>query len=374
MRSVASTMAPGIEDYGPGNPDARPGFYYVSAIDGARRSLVRGPFRTHAEALGAVEPTKRLVEERDPRAHWYAWGTARSEADLGPGVLDRWEAERVGEAPAPKPARGSRAKRAAPKAVKKRAATEASQALALAELRAQAIMDATERALEAALRRPAWREFEYEWFLRRLHEARVSLERAPVDARLTFVDRLRTTARVLREGAADGFETSVAAALMLDALTALFDVLEGREGRALTTSEEVYAAAERMRQAGGFPYWNRSTRTVDRLPKAKAIRGSVWVVHQKPWGSGREWTLSHGPSGTEVTLPRSPKAKIEAIARALAAELPDFARDAPLIHEIEGGPLGTRLVGGIPTDRLRELYAARDRALANAGVSWGGRT
>lgn len=81
-------------EYGPGNPDPRPGFYYVSAVDGPRRSLVRGPFSTHAEALERVEDTRRLVEERDPRAHWYAWGTARSETNAGPGVLDRWEAER----------------------------------------------------------------------------------------------------------------------------------------------------------------------------------------------------------------------------------------------------------------------------------------
>lgn len=103
MRSAAKSTrrATAAEVYGPGNPDPRPGFYYVSAIDGSRRSLVRGPFRTHAEALEAVEPTKRLVEDRDPRAHWYAWGTARNEADLGPGVLDRWEAEHGGGASKP---------------------------------------------------------------------------------------------------------------------------------------------------------------------------------------------------------------------------------------------------------------------------------
>jgi len=81
--------------------DPRPGFYYVSAIDGPRRSMVRGPFPTHAEALERVEATRRLVEERDPRAHWYAWGTARSETDLGKGVLDRWEAEREAGRPEP---------------------------------------------------------------------------------------------------------------------------------------------------------------------------------------------------------------------------------------------------------------------------------
>jgi hypothetical protein len=27
----------------------------------------------------------------DPRAHWYAFGTCRSDADLGPGYLDATE-------------------------------------------------------------------------------------------------------------------------------------------------------------------------------------------------------------------------------------------------------------------------------------------
>lgn len=259
--------------------------------------------------------------------------------------------------------RSSTAKRARP-----------SSALAVAELRARAIMDVSEMVLEAALRRPAWREFEYEWFLRRLDEARVSLERAPVDARLGLIELLRPTVRVLREGAAERFETGVAAALMLDALRALFDRLEGREARPLTTSEEVYAAAERMRRAGGFPYFNTSTRTVDRLPKAKAIGRSVWVVHQQPGDDGRSFVLTHGPSGTVIGLPSVPKAKIEAIARVMAEELPDFEADAPLIHEVAGGPLGTRLVGGVPLERHRELYAARDRAMARVGVGWGGGT
>lgn len=74
--------------------DPRPGFYYVSALDGARKAFARGPFPTHREALDAVEATKAAVEARDPRAVWYAWGTARSETDAGPGILDRWEASR----------------------------------------------------------------------------------------------------------------------------------------------------------------------------------------------------------------------------------------------------------------------------------------
>lgn len=72
-------------------PDPRPGFYYVSANDGARSVLVRGPFLTHVEALDAVRSTRDRAGDLDPRAHFYAWGTARTETDAGPGVMDRWE-------------------------------------------------------------------------------------------------------------------------------------------------------------------------------------------------------------------------------------------------------------------------------------------
>lgn len=74
--------------------DERPGFYYVSAIDGERRSLVRGPFSTHRAALDAVEATKATVGKLDGRAWSYAWGTARCETDAGPGALDVWEASK----------------------------------------------------------------------------------------------------------------------------------------------------------------------------------------------------------------------------------------------------------------------------------------
>lgn len=381
MRSAAETKSrrePSAEVYGPGNPDPRPGFYYVTALDGKRRSLVRGPFPTHTEALAAVEPTRRLVEERDARAHWYAWGTARNETDLGPGVLDRWEAERDGggsKSAHERPRSSQKTKRSTPKRGRvSDAARELASFRDVAQMRAEALMKATEALLEAALRRPAWREFEGEWFLRRVQEARLSLTPAPAEVRLPFVDSLRPTTRILREGAAGQFETAVASAMALEALTRLFDALEGRDARPLTTSEDVYAAAERMRRAGGFPYFNTLSRTVDRLPKAKAIGDSVWVVNQKPGESGRAFALTHGPSGTAVTLPSMPKSKLEAIARSMAEELPDFERDAPLLHEVEGGPLGTRLVGGIPLERHRELYAARDRAMQRLGITWRGGT
>lgn len=69
-------------------PDPRPGFYYVSAIDGARRALVRGPWvDDHAGALAAVDACRRAAADRDGRTWFYAFGTCRSETDLGAGWL-----------------------------------------------------------------------------------------------------------------------------------------------------------------------------------------------------------------------------------------------------------------------------------------------
>ena len=70
------------------NPDPRPGFYYVSAIDDGRSARVCGPFTTHAEALENVEPARKALEDVDPRACFYAIGTCRCEANAGPGYLN----------------------------------------------------------------------------------------------------------------------------------------------------------------------------------------------------------------------------------------------------------------------------------------------
>lgn len=81
----------------PHPPDRRPGYYYVSVMDGKKRFFVRGPFETHIEAMRAVEPTKARMEELDPSAFWMTWGTARAETNHGPGTLDRFEElEKVG--------------------------------------------------------------------------------------------------------------------------------------------------------------------------------------------------------------------------------------------------------------------------------------
>ena len=54
--------------------------FYVSAIDGAKRYLIAGPYADWATAVGKVDPVcKRACEiDRSGRAHFMAWGTAGS--------------------------------------------------------------------------------------------------------------------------------------------------------------------------------------------------------------------------------------------------------------------------------------------------------
>lgn len=73
--------------------DSRPGLYYVTV---RRQSddyrLLRGPFlNDHAGALAAVPEARERACALDPRAHWYAFGTCRSDDFLGVGILDRIE-------------------------------------------------------------------------------------------------------------------------------------------------------------------------------------------------------------------------------------------------------------------------------------------
>jgi len=53
--------------------------YYVSAINGSKRFVICGPFRTHKEALKMVKPIETYANLIDPRAHFMAWGTCSSE-------------------------------------------------------------------------------------------------------------------------------------------------------------------------------------------------------------------------------------------------------------------------------------------------------
>lgn len=55
-------------------PDPRPGYYYVSAIDGQRVAKVRGPFARHADALAAVEAARERAYELAPYTWFYMFG------------------------------------------------------------------------------------------------------------------------------------------------------------------------------------------------------------------------------------------------------------------------------------------------------------
>lgn len=54
-------------------------FYYVSAIDGAKRYLLAGPYTAHETALARVDAVNAYACANDPRAHFMAWGTAGSD-------------------------------------------------------------------------------------------------------------------------------------------------------------------------------------------------------------------------------------------------------------------------------------------------------
>ncbi len=59
-------------------PDDQPGDYFISAIDGHRHALVSGPYvNDHAAALRDVAECRQLLEDVDPKASFYAFGTCR---------------------------------------------------------------------------------------------------------------------------------------------------------------------------------------------------------------------------------------------------------------------------------------------------------
>ncbi|MFA5377165.1 MAG: hypothetical protein WC455_15545 [Dehalococcoidia bacterium] len=72
--------------------DPRPGYYYVSVIDGPRHALVAGPFDTHRAALDMVKRAENAGNECDPKSVFYGWGTCRLERDetkpMRTGVLN----------------------------------------------------------------------------------------------------------------------------------------------------------------------------------------------------------------------------------------------------------------------------------------------
>ena len=72
-------------------PDTAPGNYYVTAVDARRTALLAGPFRDdHAAALAHVKrATDLAVNSTDPRAWFYAYGTARlPHTQTRPGIFN----------------------------------------------------------------------------------------------------------------------------------------------------------------------------------------------------------------------------------------------------------------------------------------------
>jgi len=66
--------------------DTKPGFYYVSIIDGTQYALALGPYPTHQDALNNVATAKALCAN-DPRSHWWGFGTCRTDTNAGRGAL-----------------------------------------------------------------------------------------------------------------------------------------------------------------------------------------------------------------------------------------------------------------------------------------------
>ena len=50
--------------------------FYVTVRDGIRTGWLLGPFDDHQKALDNVQRARNLAEQGDPRAAWYAFGTA----------------------------------------------------------------------------------------------------------------------------------------------------------------------------------------------------------------------------------------------------------------------------------------------------------
>lgn len=63
--------------------------YYVSVIDGERKAVLAGPYRTHESALADVDIVNRLAQTvGDPGAWFYAYGTCKLANGYREGLLN----------------------------------------------------------------------------------------------------------------------------------------------------------------------------------------------------------------------------------------------------------------------------------------------
>ena len=60
--------------------------FYVTVKDGARTGCLLGPFGSKEEAEGKVRLGKRLAEQVNSRAIWYAYGVTRMVMQPGAGL------------------------------------------------------------------------------------------------------------------------------------------------------------------------------------------------------------------------------------------------------------------------------------------------
>lgn len=67
------------------DPENPPRYFYVTCIeDGPRKRIgwLAGPYAHHEEALARVQEVRKLAEEADARAAWYAFGTAGADKEI----------------------------------------------------------------------------------------------------------------------------------------------------------------------------------------------------------------------------------------------------------------------------------------------------
>jgi len=64
--------------------------FYISVIDGPQANVVAGPYRTHGQALKMVEPARRVGRDKDPKCHFYGWGTVKRENGHKEGMLNKY--------------------------------------------------------------------------------------------------------------------------------------------------------------------------------------------------------------------------------------------------------------------------------------------
>lgn len=61
--------------------------YYVTVRDAGRTGWLLGPYDTHALALENVERGRRLAEQANAYAHFYAFGTASVDGERQPRTV-----------------------------------------------------------------------------------------------------------------------------------------------------------------------------------------------------------------------------------------------------------------------------------------------